>query len=798
MSSEEVRLHVRGASRFLDDQPLPEGTLHAALVASSHAHGRLIGIDAAEASAMPGVRAILTAADVPGENQIGTLIADEPLLAEGTVHFAGQPVALVVADTPAGARRAARAVRVAIEPLPAVLDAREACALGALIAAPRTFALGDVDAAWPRCARVVSGRAETGGQEHLYLETQSAWAAPTEEGGVRVASATQAPTGVQRGVARVLGLAMHRVEVDVRRLGGAFGGKEDQATHWAALAALGARHLGRPVKLVLSRREDMRWTGKRHPYASDFRIGVDAEGRILAYEVTYYQNAGAAADLSTAILERTLFHATGSYFVPHVRARAYSCRTNLPPNTAFRGFGAPQAAFVMEAAIRAVAEALGRPAEEIQRLNLLREGDEFPYGMRARGARAERCWDEAWERFRVEELRREIAAANGAGPALTGPPAAAPAAGPALAAPPAAARPESPAPRYHRGLVMMPICFGVSFTNTSMNQASALVHVYSDGSVGVSTGAVEMGQGVHAKLRQVAARTLGVAIERVKVESTNTTRNANTSPTAASTGADLNGEATRLACLEIAGRLRTAAAARAGCSPEDVGFDHGRVLVGGRPIDLEWKSLVREAHLARVNLSAHAHYATPGIGFDRSREKGEPFAYHVYGAAVIEATVDALLGTYTIDAVRAVHDGGRLLDPLADLGQAEGGIVQGLGWMTIEEVRHDAAGALETDTLTTYKVPDLDFAPREIEVRFLEDADHPGGLFASKAIGEPPLLYGIGGFFALREALRAACPGRVPAFTAPLTAERALMWLAGEIDRPEAAASSAPRRESEE
>jgi len=790
VSSEEVRLHVRGASRFLDDQPLPAGTLHAAVVASAHAHGRLLGIDAAAASSLPGVRAILTAADVPGENQIGTLVPDEPLLAEGIIHFVGQPAALVVADTPAEARRAARAVRVTVEPLPAVLDARQAGALGALIAPPRTFALGDVDAAWPRCARIAAGRAETGGQEHLYLETQSAWAAPTEEGGVRVASATQAPTGVQRGVARVLGLAMHRVEVDVRRLGGAFGGKEDQATHWAALAALGARHLGRPVKLVLSRREDMRWTGKRHPYASDFRIGIDAEGRILAYEVTYYQNAGAAADLSMAILERTLFHATGSYFVPHVRARAYSCRTNLPPNTACRGFGAPQAAFVIEAAIRAIAEAVGRPAEEIQRLNLLREGDEFPYGMRARGARAERCWDEACVLFRVEERRRAIAAANAAAdpaaPAMAaanaaadpGAPAIAGAngAGPALAAPLAA----TPAPRYRRGLAMMPICFGISFTNTSMNQASALVHVYSDGSVGVSTGAVEMGQGVHAKLRQVAARTLGVGVERVKVESTNTMRNANTSPTAASTGADLNGQATRLACLEIAGRLRGAAAARAGCSSDDVGFDGGRVLVSGRPIDLDWETLVREAHRARVNLSAHAHYATPGIGFDRSREKGEPFAYHVYGAAVVEATVDALLGTYTIDAVRAVHDGGRLLDPLADLGQAEGGIVQGLGWMTIEDVRHDAAGALETDTLTTYKVPDLDFAPREIEVRFLEDADHPGGLFASKAIGEPPLLYGIGGFFALREALRAARPGGVPPFTAPLTPERALLWLAGQ------------------
>ena len=517
--------HVRGESLFVDDLPEPAGILHAAVCVSPVPHGRNLRIRDDAARAMTGVRAILTAADIPGQNQIGTIIPDEPLLATGEVHCIGQPVALVVADTAAAARRAARAVDVAADPLPAIWDPREAYAQGQWIAPPRTFACGDVDAAWARCAMIVSGTASTGAQEHVYLETQGALAVPSE-GGMRIWSATQAPTAVQRVAAQVLGIPMHRVEVEAPRLGGAFGGKEDQATPWAVLAALAAGRLRRPVKLILRRSEDMRWTGKRHPYTADFKLGLDEQGRFLAYEAMIYQDAGCSADLSTSVLERTLFHATNSYFIPHARITAVSCRTHHASNTAFRGFGGPQGVFIIEAAIARAAEQLGVEPRALQRRNLLKEGDTLPFGQAVRDARAARCWDVLEARAGVEDLFQEARAFN------------------------------RTHRRHKKGVAVQPVCFGISFTNRFLNQASALVHIYSDGSVGVSTGAVEMGQGVNAKLGLIAARALGIAPARVKLETTNTTRAANTSPTAASTGTDLNGHALRRACEDLLDRLR--------------------------------------------------------------------------------------------------------------------------------------------------------------------------------------------------------------------------------------------------
>ena len=631
--------------------------LHAAVLASPVAHGRIVALDVEAARKRPGVAAVFTAADIPGQNQVGGIIPDEPLLAEGEVHYAGQPVAFVAAATPRQARQALAAIRLQIEELPPVLDPRQAAARGLLIAPPRTFVLGDVERAWPACAHVIAGRVESGGQEHLYLETQAAVAVPGEKDTLRVISATQSPSVVQRITARVLGVPMSQVVVEVFRLGGAFGGKEDQATAWAALAALAARQLRRPVKLVLNRGEDMRMTGKRHPYSSDFRIGLDPAGRILAYEVTFFQNAGAAADLSPAILERTLFHAANSYHIPNVRATGFSCRTNLPPFTAFRGFGAPQAMFVLEAAIFQAAEKMGVAPAELQEKNLLAEGDEFPFGQKAKNCRARRCWDEAAAVFDVTAARERVRRYNAVN-AMS-----------------------------KKGLALMPVCFGISFTSTHLNQAGALVHVYNDGSVAVSTGAVEMGQGVNNKILQVAARTLGVSQGRLRMESTCTKRVANTSPTAASTGSDLNGKAVELACLEIRGRLlKVAAAALALAGPVDLEMRRESVYRAGEKTGLAWDALVQAAYLGRVSLSAQAHYATPGIHFDRAAEKGEPFAYHVFGTAVVEATLDALRGTGAVDSVRVVHDAGSSLNPQADRGQAEGGIVQGIGWMTLEEL----------------------------------------------------------------------------------------------------------------
>jgi xanthine dehydrogenase large subunit len=748
MSTPDLEAHVRGTSRYIDDMPDPAGLLHAAAVTSPEPHARLISIDTSAALALPGVVAVLSADDIPGFNQIGGIIQDEELFAETTVHFIGQPVAAVVAETPHQARAGARAVTLELEKLPAIFDAREAAAAGELITASRTLDAGDVDAAWADCDVIVESSAETAGQEHLYLETQAALALPEEDGRIKLWSSTQAPTAVQRITARVLGLPMNLVEVEVTRLGGAFGGKEDQATPWAVMAALGAQRTGRPVRLTLNRHEDMCFTGKRHPYSSDFKLGLKADGTIVAYEVHLWQNAGAAADLSPAILERSLFHATGAYFVPNARIHAASCRTNLIPFTAFRGFGAPQGMFVMEAAIDRAAEVMGLSRSKIQAKNLLNEGDAFPYGMRVERSQARRSFKEAAERFNLEGLETEIAAHN-AGNNLT-----------------------------KRGVAAMPVCFGISFTNAMLNQAGALVHVYTDGSVSVSTGAIEMGQGVNAKMLAVASATLGVPQDRIRIESTTTRTVANTSPTAASSGADMNGRATELACRAIYNRLLGVAAEMVDVAPDRLDLTNGLVTADGEPTELEWNDLVWTAYTRRVNLSAHAHYATPGLWYDKETEQGEPFAYHVFGTAVLEVTVDCLRGTYTVDRVGMVHDGGRSLAEKVDMGQLEGGLVQGLGWMTMEElVFHE--GRNVSDTLSTYKIPDLPSTPI-LEGHFLDDADNPKAVMHSKAIGEPPFMYGIGVYYALLDALRAFRPDRGGVYDAPLTPEKALMFLHGD------------------
>jgi xanthine dehydrogenase large subunit len=741
--------HVRGQSQYVDDAPAPAGMLHAAPVGSPTAHGRLLGIDAQAALALEGVVAVLTADDIPGQNEIGAIIADEPLLARGELVYRGQPVALVVAARPELARRAAARVRVLFEALPPLVDPRAAFAAGSLIAPPRTFQMGDVAAGFAASELIVEGRCDIAGQEHLYLETQRARAVPQEGGRLLLISSTQSPYAVQKAAARVLGVALHQVEVEVRRLGGGFGGKEDQATAWACLAALGARQLGAPVQLVLHRVDDLQMTGKRHPYQADFRLGLRRDGTLIAYEAKLFQNAGARADLSTAVLERSLFHATNAYRIPNVRVFAASCKTHLQPHTAFRGFGGPQGMFVIESALAAAADALGVPARVLQRRNLLRDGDSFHYGQRVERAQGERCWDDAAAAFGLEALAAEVAAHNAQG-GLT-----------------------------RRGLAVMPICFGISFTKTFLNQAGALLHVYPDGSVSLSTGGVEMGQGVNSKLADLVAEAFGIARGRVHVETTNTTRVANMSPSAASATTDLNGHAALIAARAVLERLTALARARLHL-PEGAALTlhDERLLCDGQPTAWDWPTLAAEAYFARVDLSAHGHYATPGLHFDPAREQGHPFAYHVWGAALVSVTVDCLRGTYVIDKVQISHDLGRPVNRLVDLGQIEGGLAQGLGWMTLEELAYAPDGRLLSSALSTYKAPDIDFMP-PVEVRFLEDPqpDTPGG---AKAVGEPPLMYGIGVWFALREAIRAFRPGAQVPFRAPMTPERVLMALHGD------------------
>lgn len=740
--------HVRGESLFVDDINPPEGTLYAAVFSSPITHGKIISLSLDNAKNSEGVIEILSAKDIPGGNQIGAVIPDEKLLADDLVDFRGQPIALVVAKNSLTAHEAAKQIKLEYEEFPAITDPREAFQKGQLIIPPQIFSLGDVDSTWKDCDMIVEGTTESGGQEHIYLETQGSFAFPVEGGGVKIISSTQSPTAVQRAAARILGLSMNKVEVDVLRLGGGFGGKEDQATAWACMSALAAFKLKRPVKIILGRQEDIRMTGKRHPYSSDFKIGLTREGKILAYEVTFYQNAGAAADLSTAILDRTLFHCTNSYFIPNVKATAYCCRTNLPPNTAFRGFGGPQGMFVIEGAIYKAAEKMNLDPFIIQEKNLLNEGDEFPYGQKTKYCMAQPSWQKAVDKYKLRDMTNNIQLFNDENKF------------------------------FKKGFAIMPICFGISFTNTMLNQANALVHVYTDGSISISSAAIEMGQGVNMKLRQVASKVFSVEIDRVKIETTNTARAANTSATAASSGADLNGKAVQIACNNIHERLIKSAQQELNANESDnIELKDEIVYHNNKVTELSWNKLVQKTYAKRISLSSHAHYATPGIYFDKKKAKGEPFAYHVYGTAIIQVTIDCLRGTYDIDQVKVVHDFGKSMNPRIDRTQAEGAIMQGIGWMTIEEVIYTKEGKLLTDSMSTYKVPDVYFTPKEIEVDFLENLNPSAAIFNSKAIGEPPLMYGIGIYFALLNAIKAFRPSAELKISAPMTPEKLLMTL---------------------
>ncbi len=739
--------HTRGESIYVDDIALLQGTLYAVAYDSKVAHGKIRHLSLEAAKAYPGVEAILTYRDIPGENQIGGILPDEELLAENEVHFCGMPIALVVAQSQEIAEAAAKLIEVDFEILEPITDAREAARKNKLILPPRTFQIGDTASQWSNCAHIIEGNAESGGQEHLYIETQGAYAIPLENGCIKIYSSTQGPTAVQRTAAKVVGMPMHKIEVDVTRLGGGFGGKEDQATTWAVMAALACKKLKRPIKCILDRMADLRMTGKRHPYSSDFKLGLSSDLKIIAYEATFYQNAGAAADLSPAVLERTLFHATNCYHIPHTKVTAYSCKTNLPPNTAFRGFGGPQGMFVIEAAITKAAEKLRIDASVIQKKNLLQDGNVFHYGQIVSGCEAHNCWDTATNLFQFEKERTAVNEFNKSNSLLK------------------------------KGMAIMPICFGISFTKTLMNQARALVHVYTDGSVGISTGAVEMGQGVNTKMLQVASSIFSIASSKIKIETTNTTRVANTSPSAASATADLNGKATQLACEAIKKRLLKRAAVELNANENDLELKDECVLNKKVPTEITWNKLVMSCYLNRESLSESAHYSTPEINFDASKEKGHPFAYHVYGTALFIVTVDCLRGTYETDAVKIVHDYGESMNPFIDKGQIEGGLVQGIGWMTMEEVIYNKEGKLVSNALSTYKVPDIYSVPKEITIQPLKTKGSELAIFKSKAVGEPPLMYGIGAYFALRNAVLAFNPSVKMELNAPLTPEKILMNL---------------------
>ncbi len=748
MRNLDMKMHVRGESIFIDDFRAPERLLYGAIFTSPIAKGRILKLDISRAKKADGVLGVFTCSDIPGENQLGHIIQDQHLLAEDCVEYIGQPIAFVVAETKKKARAALKLIELEVEELKPIIDPREAYDKGELIRAERVMVHGDIEDAWNKCDVVLDGRVDSGGQEHFYLETQGALSVPLEGGKIRVYAGSQSPGGFHHTVSEILGLPMHKVEIDIRRLGGAFGGKESCAL-WAALAAVGAKLLRRPVKVMLGRAEDIATTPKRHPFSSDFKLGLDENGKILAYEVKMFQEAGGFADISLPVLERAFLHAVSSYKIPNTKITVASCRTNVIPNGAFRGFGVPQAVFIIETAIYKAAAKLGLHPSVLQRRNLLAEGDIFPYGMKAERCTAGKCWEEL---NRQHDIQGKIDAVENYNKRnkLT-----------------------------KKGIAVQPVCFGVSFTQTALNQAGALVHVYIDGSVGVSTGAVEMGQGVNMKILQVVAREFSVDVSKFRMETTNTTRVANASPTAASTGADLNGMAAKMAAAAILGRLKKIAAQMLEVkSTKDIKIVNEKVFLRGYETEITWEKLVNTAYWSKTDLSCHAYYATPKLFFDREKEKGHPFAYHSYGTSLTEVTLDCVRGTYEIDSVNVVHDIGESLNAIIDKGQFEGGIVQGLGWSTIENIVYNENGKL-LSTTNSYKIPDIRFGPNEFNIDFLEKVKNPNAVCNSKAVGEPPFIHGIGAYFALMQALNAANPERNDLPSLPITPEKAFMFIYG-------------------
>lgn len=745
--------HVAGEAVYIDDIAAPEGLLHAYLGLSRIAHGRLVSLDLAPVLAAPGVVAVLTAADIPGVNDISsTHRHDEPVFATQTILHHGQPLFAVVAQTRQAAREAAALAQAVYEEALPVLDVAAARAAGgALVTDPLKLERGDVAAALAQSPRRLKGSMTIGGQDHFYLESQIALAIPGEEEDMQVFSSTQHPTEVQHMVAQVLGVASHAVTVEVRRMGGGFGGKETQSNLFACVAALAARKLKRPVKLRPDRDDDMIVTGKRHDFIVDYEIGFDDEGRIHAVDAVYAARCGWNADLSGPVTDRALFHMDNCYFYPAVRGRSEPLLTHTVSNTAFRGFGGPQGMVGAERFIEEVAFATGLDPLEVRRRNLYGgtpgEGpgrDLTPYHQTV----TDNIAGEVIERLeRSCDYRARQAAIREA---------------------------NARSPIVKRGIALTPVKFGISFTATWYNQAGALVHVYTDGSVMLNHGGTEMGQGLYIKVAQVVAQAFGIDLDRVKITATTTGKVPNTSATAASSGSDLNGMAALDACETIKARLTEFAARHWQESPEAIVFRPGFVQVGAR--EIAFADLVKAAYMARVQLSATGFYATPKIHWDRKAGRGQPFYYFAYGAAAAEVAVDTLTGEYKVERVDILHDCGTSLNPAIDKGQIEGGFIQGMGWLTTEELVWDAKGVLKTHAPSTYKIPVASDRPRIFNVALLENApNREATIHRSKAVGEPPLMLAISVLHALSDAVASVGGHRVcPRLDAPATPERVL------------------------
>jgi len=725
--------HVAGSALYVDDLPEAPGTLHLAFGLAADGHARLTGLDLSAVHAAPGVVAVFTAADIPGENNVGPVFHDDLLFAEDEILYPGEPLFVVAATSNRAARVAARLAQAETEPLPALVTIGEALEAGSELEPPQLMARGDAQAALVGAAHRLSGTLAMGGQEHFYLEGQAALATPGEGGQIHVVSSTQHPSEVQHLVAALLGLSSADVTVEVRRMGGAFGGKETQAAAYAVACALVAAKTGRPARIRADRDDDMVMTGKRHDFTAHYDVGFDGEGRIEGISLALASRCGATEDLSRAINDRAMFHADNCYFLPAVEILSRRLRTHTVSNTAFRGFGGPQGMMAIERAIDAIAAHLGLDPLAVRQANLYGPGRNVtPYHQTIEDNVAPEIIAELAETAGYAARREAVAAFNASHRIL------------------------------RKGLALTPVKFGISFTTTHLNQAGALVLVYADGSIHLNHGGTEMGQGLMIKVAQVVADVFAVPVGQVKISATRTDKVPNTSATAASSGSDLNGMAAKNAAETIKARLDAFAAAEPGSE------------------SWTFAELCRRAHLARISLAATGFYATPKIEYDRANHRGRPFLYFAYGAALSEVVIDTLTGEHRVVAVDILHDVGRSLNPAIDLGQIEGGFVQGMGWLTNEELVFDERGRLLTHAPSTYKIPTAGDRPPRMDIRIFERGRNvEETIHRSKAVGEPPLMLAISVFSALTQAVAAAAPGKgLPRLDAPATPERILASIA--------------------
>jgi xanthine dehydrogenase large subunit len=743
--------HVTGSAVYVDDIPEPPGTLQVYIAQSTHAHAKIVSLDVDLVRTAPGVIAVLTAGDIPGDNNISpTQTHDDPLFAMDLVQYIGQSIFAVVAETVDQARTAATLAVVTYSDLPAILTISQALAARHYLEPPYVMQRGDADAAMKTAPRTLSGRIELGGQEHFYLEGQAALAVPGEDQDMTIYASSQHPSEIQHKIASVLGVPSHAVTVEVRRMGGGFGGKESQGNLPAAVAALAAYVMGRPAKCVYDRDDDFMLTGKRHDMRADYRVGFDERGRILGLDVTQAVRCGMSFDLSQPICDRAMFHADNCYYLPSARITSYRLKTHTQSNTAFRGFGGPQGMAAMERIIDSIAHDLNLDPLDVRRRNFYAHKDDAspdrratPYHMSVDDCIIQDIVNELVVSSDYVKRRAAIRAWNTANPVLK------------------------------RGIALTPVKFGISFTKTFLNQAGALVHVYSDGSIALNHGGTEMGQGLFIKVAQVVAETFQVDLERIKMMATNTGKVPNTSATAASSGADLNGMASRNAAETIKQRLLAFLIARHGVPADAIAFKPNRVRVGTD--EFTFDDVIRDAYMARVSLSATGFYATPKVNWDREAARGHPFYYFSYGAAVSEVAIDTLTGENRILRVDILHDVGRSLNPAIDLGQIEGGFVQGAGWLTTEELVWDDQGRLKTHAPSTYKIPVAsDRAPDMRIALFARGENTEDTIYKSKAVGEPPLMLGISVLMALSDAV-ASMGSTYPGLDAPATPERVLM-----------------------